>query len=198
MRFFLVATTLLALLLVTPILLMREGYAANRDLEVLLFPRDCLQPCVMGLQPGQTPMEEAREILLAHPWIATAEPIPDQESTLQIEWNGEQPLFLFGSGRVFTRGGVVDRVELPTLVSFGAVRLALKRPDASFTSVSGTARSQFYAVTDIYRAQRMRVRTTITCPVTPLQIFGAPATLTWYAPGGFDARDVRQSRVIRC
>ncbi|MDX1990950.1 MAG: hypothetical protein SF029_01085 [bacterium] len=66
-----------------------EVYAAR---AFLTEARNCEAPCLMGIRPGMTTMDEALALLEAHEWVGEIEP-PSHDGLVRAQWSwsGRQP-----------------------------------------------------------------------------------------------------------
>jgi hypothetical protein len=103
----------------------------NDDSSLRAFldaPADCTTPCWQGIQPGTTPGHQALRLLQHHPWIDHIEPW-GYASTL-LRWNGQQPAYVDDSypGILTIESGIVERISIPTTITFGDLWLLYDQP----------------------------------------------------------------------
>lgn len=155
----------------------------DTNLRTLILPPTCDQPCLLGLQPGETTTQEAIEMLVAHPWIEprSLERVPDG---LRWFWNGEQPDFLqLSGGYVLSSNDVVQLVQVQTRIPRGRFRLLLT-PDSRPLHLGMPYSISSRAIVDSsdwYLDDRMEVSSTITCPAGLGSVLRAPGQVTLYA-----------------
>lgn len=95
-------TTLLLLLIFLPSVLLIRLQARDDDDATLRQsispPDDCPAPCLLGIRPGLTSMQDAQTLLNAHPWVKNVifiDPINDPNTRyLFWDWTGQQPAWI--------------------------------------------------------------------------------------------------------
>ncbi len=116
----------------------RPANAENTEgLQPFLAPNGaCRPPCIMGIEPGITPIEVARVKLRAHPWVAglSGSSAGPYTSPFQVlwRWSGQQPDFIDASAEGLALGdstGVVTSIRIQTTLSYADVWQALGPPD---------------------------------------------------------------------
>ena len=93
-------------------------------------PADCPAPCFLGVRPGETSFGDAVALLEAHPWVDEIYMrVPRVRRTwIDVNWSGQQPDFIAGTGRLAVQDGVVVRFLVETKISFGIIWLAFGAP----------------------------------------------------------------------
>ena len=91
-RFYLRFLIITFLLFSATLLLIHAQPYDDHELRELLLPEGCLAPCLMGIRPGVTTMDEAVAILQANKWVAQIK----KESngfgdTIKWTWNNQIP-----------------------------------------------------------------------------------------------------------
>lgn len=188
-----------SLLLVLPLWLMRAQSDSRADLETLLaVPDDCQAPCIMGIRPGVTSIEEAIVLLEAHPWVdsVTIEYLRLQEDfgrgILSWTWSDAHPAAVDPQipGRinfhvVYTM--VVDAVTIHTRLPtediinwYGAPRGGIFRSESRILTYGVL----YQPVAD---AAYIGVSTTIRCPANHLDYWNSQGEIFLIAAVGIDA-----------
>lgn len=148
------------------------------DLRTLLSPNDCAAPCFLGIQPGVTSEEQAREILDHHPWIRESSwsSMTPGEGQIRWSWNDYAPALLRpdylsnGAGSITFRNNVVEAMQV--MVSASAARLWMMwgKPIASSMSYKQGIPVGAPPVLDfslVYPEQEVLFQGVIHCPYYP-------------------------------
>lgn len=166
--------TLLALLplLVIP-LMIRALTDSDRDLRALLLPEGCPAPCFLGIRPGVTRLEQARDILNQQDWITkwTLSAAGTHSGQISWEWNERAPdLFRtpdypHGSGRLSFSADLITDIGVVVSASPGQLWASWGRP-SYFGIVRGTLETNI-GFSMIYREQAMWFQAVMHCPYYP-------------------------------
>lgn len=158
------------------------GWAGESSSAVRAFfdsPSGCAAPCFLGIQPGITPFDDARALLVAHPWIGDVRANPNND-VLTWRWNGSQPAFVSRYaasqfvGRIDFQAGVVTDIYVVTGALWGDWLGTFGVPDWHVTITRIAATHVLFVQTATYESQDMSVEATMRCPLR-----GAAAV--WYA-----------------
>ncbi len=134
-----IARAALALGLVFGLLLLGIlALQSNDDMAttLLLGTDACDGPCFLGIQPGITPVTEARLTLEAHPWISAVDiefsAIERSLDRIVWSWSGQQPAIIDGARPgviiVGPERDLIGQVRLPTRLRLGEVHLLVGQP----------------------------------------------------------------------
>ncbi len=106
-----------------------------------LLPENCPAPCFMGIRPGVTTLEEARNILKASGWadhivLNSGLNLTASETFISLnwEWNDNRSPLLDATSPAFMLGfkqdmhAVVDEIYVSTLMPVGLMSLLLESP----------------------------------------------------------------------
>ncbi len=124
-------------------LISTRPYDASATRALFAPPPGCPAPCLLGIRPGQTTLDEALKLLAAHPWVAGTTVYRDSDGqvrNLSWDWNGRQPAAFADSGVADLHEGIIIMLRQRTSVPFAEVWLAFGQP------LAGTATPPFYWV----------------------------------------------------
>jgi hypothetical protein len=141
------------------------------DAELRRFftaPDGCSAPCFLGIRPGATTWDEAGLLLAAHPWVTV---LRSNSENIWWAWDDVPPTFARHLNsesyvaRIDFRGGVVERIFLPTAVRFGDFLALFGAQDQIVTTKSNSPSTVFLVQDSIYLDQGFAVETTARCPL---------------------------------
>ncbi len=152
LRFYLILT-LIPTVLFTAVLLVIHTFPSDaHQLHQLLLPEGCLSPCLMGIRPGITTMDEAAAILQANPWVGQIEKESNNfGDTIKWKWNDQIPerIIPTSSGLISaaqTSGKpLVDGITISSFLQLGEVYVVLGPPDIEKMDSTGYAVGAEYA-----------------------------------------------------
>lgn len=147
-RYWLRLLLCLTMLCVLPVLLIRaQPYDDHEVRRLLVAPRDCTAPCLMGIRPGVTTAKEVMAVLQTHTWVGAIDtryydPDRVERNLLAWRWSGQQPAIIDASqaGSIelaeWEQSGVqkVASMSIATHVTFGEFVLAAGSPKTSWFS----------------------------------------------------------------
>ncbi len=109
-------------------------YPFPESFEHALPDETCGEVCLFGVTPGETTLEQAEQVLSAHPYIETIMQ-PDRQVTLTYwRWGATRPDWLLDTPTPYVRAsmdGVVYNLRLQTAVPLRHFRVRLGLPDAN-------------------------------------------------------------------
>lgn len=134
-------------------------------------PEGCPSSCFLGIRIGETPIDEARTILIDHPWIDDVRTSAAGDTLIWL-WNGAQPAFVTRYdddqfvGRMLFKDGIASSMVLVTGTRLGDLVGVFGMPDSRshITRVSSTR--VVLVQTAAYFERDIEVETTMRCPVT--------------------------------
>ncbi|MBI1278945.1 MAG: hypothetical protein GC179_12525 [Anaerolineaceae bacterium] len=122
------------------------------EIRQLLLPEGCPNPCLMGIRPGITTMDEAAEILQANPWVGQIEKeVNNFGETLKWNWNDRTPKRIIPTSSglisaVQTSGkSLVEGITISSFLQLGEVYVVLGLPDTEKIGSSGYSVGEQYA-----------------------------------------------------
>jgi hypothetical protein len=154
----------------------------NSALNNLLPPLEtCVPPCWMGIEPGVTRVDEAREILANHPWttgvtVVGALEVKTGAGAIMWQWNGQQPFEVvpgFG-GSITVAGGVVNHIRLRADVSYSDVWLAFGNPHGGQIECG---QYSYHTYNAFYPERGLSTLTTIAAPMRLATFWGNPVEI---------------------
>lgn len=174
-RIYLILTLIPGVLFTVILLLIRTLPHDASQLRQLLLPEGCPAPCLMGIRPGITTIDEAAAILRANPWVGHIE----QESnnfgtTIKWTWNDQIPerIIPTSSGLISaaqTSGKpLVDGITISSFLQLGEVYVVLGLPDAEKMSSTGYAVGAEYAYVNymaLYKQENLFLIFDQGCPI---------------------------------
>jgi hypothetical protein len=122
------------LLLIGPLMLLAGLLVSLRldepELALVLTHENCLTPCLLGIEPGQTSLGEALSRLKASGWAAEVH-VHEGLELVTWEWSGQQPAVIDGTTTpsMSYRDNIVGVLHLTMHIPFGAVLLQLGELD---------------------------------------------------------------------
>jgi hypothetical protein len=190
----------ISLLLALPPMLIQPQPDDDRALQLLLPPPEvCAQPCLLGIRPGITPLDEALALLAAHPWVADFEIdylFDDPAYATGIVrwiWSGAQPAAIDGRFPGVLNFHTQRRIRLVEAIS---IQTTLRPPqliDALGRPAEGLLwrRAERIVYGTLYRPQQyaalVGVSAAMRCPVNHLDYWYSDSELfmtTWEGMGG--------------
>lgn len=89
---------------------------------------ECSPPCLMGITPGVTTLDQADDVLRDHPWILVygmQRGMEMDSGIIDWQWNGTQPPYIDGNrhGSLNVRSGIVTSVQLYLRLSLAEICL---------------------------------------------------------------------------
>lgn len=185
LRLILALTLLFVLALSIVQTLVWQGDRGLAPVRAALFTVDCKPPCFLGIRPFATGVNEAVQMLRKHPWVnlpANTPPvISDTWSGVIVwSWNGNQPPWIssLSSGSVRLRNGIVELIEIPTMLTYSDIWLLFGHPDEGALNPRRSVASHpslFHYV--FYRVDTLGVRLETDCPLRPVALWDAKVTL---------------------
>lgn len=175
-----------ALLLAGAIALSRLG-AAGLPPPAWLQPQpECGGRCPLGLRPGWTDLDEAADMLTAHPWATGVHYTRGMEldsGYLRWEWTGAQPAEIDAArpGSVWIQRGFVQWVEIATRYPFGTLWQMLGPPQSGRVHTTSAMPERMFQVTTYDRAM-LSARTEIFCPANRARYWRAQAVIRFNSP----------------
>lgn len=153
----------------------------DSDLQTFLFPAECHQPCVMGVEIGKSSTLEAAAILEQHEWVAS---VDVGSYVVTWRWTDAAPAYIdrhtAGWMRVVYGGSVVNSAYIRTRVDSGKLQLMLGRPSGGYVepAVMGG-----YDVSVGYPEQHIHLtnRGVATCPITSADLHFTHVEVSWVA-----------------
>ncbi len=156
-------------------------------LKSVFIPDTCAMPCFMGIQPGLTTLDDAKEALQKHVWVGKLIWKPEG-NIFGWTWSGQQPALIdasqTGSLTPDAAGKLVDRIMIPTTTSVGAVSLVFGRLSEFKVAVYGYGfppgePDVFYLTS--YRDYPISVNGIIACPLRWLTLWRETAVITYHS-----------------
>lgn len=151
-RLYLILTLIPIALFTVILLLIRALPHDASQLRALLLPEGCSAPCLMGIRPGITSMDEAAAILQANPWVGHIEKESSNfGDTLKWTWNNQilERILPTSTGLIsaaHTSGKpLVDGITISSFLQLGEVYVVLGLPDSEKMSSTGYAVGAEYA-----------------------------------------------------
>ncbi len=151
-RFYL-RLTLIPIAIFTAILLLIRSlpYDAH-ELYQFLLPKGCPVPCLMGIRPGITTMDEAVAILEANSWVGQIEKESNGYShTIKWTWNNQIPKRIIPtshgqiSATQISGKLLVDTIMISSFLQLGEVYVILGPPDTEKLIFDGYSVGEQYA-----------------------------------------------------
>jgi hypothetical protein len=140
------------------------------DLHALTEPpEDCPAPCLLGIRPYSTTVDEALALLGSNPWIeridARLTPNGSDEGTRVITWSGKQPTLIDtrADSLLSTCGDVVCGVSIPTTMELGTLLLAFGQPDSATIRSIPDGLSLMIVYTASYDGMQLTIRSAGIC-----------------------------------
>ena len=184
MRFLMKLVFLFTLLFAACIGLIRAQPYDDSELRAFLTPDDCPMPCIMGIRPGVTTMEEAMAILESHEsvilvnnhTVVNNQSVPPKAfGDITWEWSGLQPSLIDKNvvGQLWIDQGQVARMSIGTRIRLGDIWQLLGQPqhgDVFGSDTDDTLRALQATYTNI----PLGIEAISYCPIN--------ATTFWQAP----------------
>lgn len=153
-----------------------------------IFTKGCSTACLLGIQPGITTVEQARDRLEKGGYVYEwTEPLKSAQSSnavgrLRWRWSNKRPVFLTGTDASLTynvKSGVVTTFEaLTTRLTFGQILIQLGQPNVGYLSAGYNDRDGAIFTSAIgYPQWKMSLVSVIQCPMTIQTLWNAPVTL---------------------
>ncbi len=142
------AVWIIALLIVfsAVILLIASQPTEFNHLQMLFDSESCPQPCLFGVRPGETSVDQAFALLESHAWVKSVRVTGDgAPRAVRWEWSGQQPAAISGSERAGSpfmsvdSTGIVQIIYLPTSIPYGEVWQWFGAPERARTFLIGRA-----------------------------------------------------------
>lgn len=167
---------------------------ADADLQAfLLAPHGCAAPCWLGIRPGVTTMDEALQILKAHPWVKRVV-VLDRHLAHYVywEWSDQAPAYVYDPARqsppmLGVAGGVIQYISLMTGLSFGEVWALWGQPEGGGFNVINNSSPLMTLISRpntvhaaVYFGGQVFVQTQVFCPITPRVFWDAPVSIIFY------------------
>jgi hypothetical protein len=168
-RTFLRLSLPLILLFAATLILIRAQPHDDHELRALLLPPACPLPCIMGVRPGNMPMDEGERVLNAHPWIRRLVPLPDV-GCLTWEWNGDEPAYVdFAPAfRLVCHNGNDRQIASVRMMinglSYSEILLLYGKPSRMAVTMMSQGHEQIVTYLD-YVEQGVRLRVFFECPM---------------------------------
>src|SRR5215510_5587444 len=116
---------------VVAILIQAQSYD---DLKTILMPKECAVPCFMGIRPGESTVQQVKDILKSSAWVSewSLYEKSSDAGTFDWKWSENAPAVFtrpdepFGSIK-FNKGIVTD-IEVKAAVSLGYLKLLMGKP----------------------------------------------------------------------
>jgi hypothetical protein len=171
-------------LLISAVVVLAYDDAYFSDLSLFLEPpRDCPAPCFMGIQPGQTTLDEAIALLESHAWVkdvrAYIGDLTQYEGLVCWSWSGKQPAFInaetYLSPCLHTQRGtsLIAGISIPAAISFGEVWLLYKPQQMILTDFTKRKAEAYY--TGVYLQNTLYITASpLTCPIDVSDIWDKP------------------------
>jgi len=121
----------LTLILLLPLTLIRAQAHDTAAVKALLATlHNCSQPCFMGIRPGATTLDEAKELLTNHTWFQGFDAMSGP-NVIYIRWDESQSPLTNGTtlSSVSARDGIVQSVIVTTSIPFLEIWGSLGPPD---------------------------------------------------------------------
>lgn len=148
------------------------------------------QPCWAGILPGRTRFDAAITMLSHSPWVQALSISEGAGSTsARWQWSAEAPAFVHGPGQeqaeLWSVGGVVSYIMLPTRLAYGLLEYAIGQPgfgqfEVIGAGANGPASRQAYFLA-AYQQSRVIVETHFACPAPAREFWAAPAQITLFS-----------------
>jgi hypothetical protein len=171
---------LLTLMFSAAIGLLRAQPNHSHDLQTLLVPDTCPQPCILGIRPGQTQLKDVVSLLEAHPWIESVRISNDVAQTgtgrVTWTWNGGQSAWIDDSkeARVWLRLNVVREVVIASHIALGDGWLLLGQPmDGGYGGFMLTASGRQVIHDARWFQGYLNLRSVVACPIHTRDFWGA-------------------------
>jgi len=151
----------------------------DTELRAFIFPDDCRQPCVMGVEIGKSTTREAAAILEQHPWVAS---VDVGSYVVTWRWNNSAPAYMdtqsAGWIRVVYGGSTVNSAYIRTRVNTGRLLLMLGQPTEGYISPTVMG---WYDVGAIFPEQNIQLteRGVLVCPVTAANLHFTHTEVSW-------------------
>lgn len=131
-------------------------------------------PCWIGVIPGQTDRQEARDLLENHVWIGQ---VFETAQSLSWHWSGAQPPQFDGryDGLLRIEGDRVTQIRLPLNLTMGQLWSDLGLPTRA-RLVRPVSLSAMYQIT-YYDAAGVYFTNTLSCPVARDSFWAEPVTM---------------------
>lgn len=150
-RFYLRLALLPIILLTAALLVIRSQPIDDHELRELLLSADCPAPCLMGIRPGVTTMDEAVAILEANRWVGQI----DKESnnfgdTIKWTWNNQIPKRIIStsygqiSGAQTSGIPLVDTIMISSFLQLEEAYVVLGPPDTEKLIFNGYSIGEQY------------------------------------------------------
>lgn len=167
-RIYLILTLIPGTLFTVILLLIRALPSDASQLHQLLLPEGCPAPCLMGIRPGVTTMNEAIELLEKSGWVENIETSRLYEiDNIIWHWNDQKPNALSKEtpGLIEVRNKYVTSIMFTTNFTVGDARLTLGLPDAE--SIDGTEDpiSEYIFYSGFYNRYGFSIDSTYPCHV---------------------------------
>lgn len=173
------------------------------DLDVLLpDAENCALPCVLGIIPGETSLENAGRILNDHPWVADyqlSRSVTADSGYLIWRWSGTQPAVIDDrqEAALWVEDGRVEWLQVTTRIPFGDVWLWLGKPSSGYIwYVELTAERIFQRM--YYADDAMLVEFDVLCPTHLRGFWRAPVRLRYGVLPADDAQAYQTPRWGTC
>ncbi|MCA9909288.1 MAG: hypothetical protein KC519_11610, partial [Anaerolineae bacterium] len=140
-------------------------------------------PCVLGIIPGETSLDEAGRILNEHPWVIDyqlSRSITADSGYLIWRWSGAQPAIIDErqEAALWVEDGQVEWLQVTTRIPFGDVWLWLGTPSSGYIwYVELTAERIFQRM--YYADDAMLVEFDVLCPTHLNGFWSAPVRLRY-------------------
>ncbi len=151
-RFYLRLTLIPIVLFTAVLLVIRALPYDDHELRELLLPEGCPAPCLMGIRPGITTMDEAAAILEANPWVGQIEKESNGfNNTIKWTWNDRIPKRIIptSQGQISavqnSEKPLVDTIMLSSFLQLGEVYVVLGPPDTEKLIFDGYSVGEQYA-----------------------------------------------------
>lgn len=127
----------------------------DHELRALLLPEGCPAPCLMGIRPGITAMDEAVAILQANSWVGYIEKESNRFSdTIKWTWSNRIPKWIIPTSHGEVQSAqnserpFVDAITISNFLQLGEVYGVLGPPEAEKIDLAGYSTGEKYAYID--------------------------------------------------
>jgi len=124
------------LILTAALLLIRAQPNDYHELRQLILPEGCPAPCLMGIRPGITTMDEAVAILEANKWVGQIKRESNNSGdTINWTWNNQTPERIIStshgqiSATQISGKSLVGTISIYSFLQLGEVYVILGTPD---------------------------------------------------------------------
>lgn len=164
--------------------LVYQGDGGLQSVRAALFSPGCAPPCFMDIRPYATTVTQAVDLLQRHEWVDWAGETPDispaWSGLILWTWSGSQPAWIptATSGTLRLKNGIVELIEVPTLLTYSDLWLMFGQPDEGTLrrrlGIASHPRLLHFAA---YHTEGLGLRLETPCPLRPVALWDAPVTI---------------------